>query len=417
MHQGKCEECIAFGPGINGDNKQSATIIGTNQYEFAKNLLATAKEEITGPVDFRHSFLDMPKIQVSVPSAAADGSFETVNLCSAALGYSFAGGTTDGPGMLNFTQGTTTGNPFWDKVADFLGHPTEEEKACHHPKPILFNTGDMLKPYAWEPATLPIQLLRVGNLFIAVPAAEFTTMSGRRLREHLYTQIRESKAVPEDQEIYITIAGLSNSYSHYVTTFEEYQAQRYEAASTLYGPHTLEGYLQEFGRIMGDMLAGQPSASAAAPEDLSAIQWTMGMPKVPFDHSPGFSKFGDVKEDVHASYNPGTTAAATFHAANPRNDQKIQQTYLTVEQQTNAGADWTVVRTDGDWDTTFEWQAGPSDPLDAGISGISEATISWEIPTGTAPGIYRLCYFGNNKMISGKIGEFSGCSSNFEVKV
>jgi neutral ceramidase len=229
--------------------KQSATIIGTNQYEHAKTLLANAKEEITGPVDFRHSFLDMPNIKVSVP--AADGSSESVNLCVAALGYSFAGGTTDGPGMLNFTQGVTTGNPFWDKVADFLGHPTEEEKVCHHPKPILFNTGDMLKPYAWEPATLPIQLLRVGNLFIAVPAAEFTTMSGRRLRQHLYTQIRDSKVVPDDQEIYITIAGLSNSYSHYVTTYEEYQAQRYEAASTLYGPHTLEGYLQEFGRIAG----------------------------------------------------------------------------------------------------------------------------------------------------------------------
>lgn len=280
--------------------KESTTIIGNNQYEHAKKLMESAKEEITGPVDFRHSFLDMPNIKVTVPGA--NGSPETVNLCPAALGYSFAGGTTDGPGMLNFTQGTTSGNPFWDKVADFLGHPTEEEKACHHPKPILFNTGDMVRPYDWEPTTLPIQLLRVGNLFIAVPAAEFTTMSGRRLRNHLYNQIRDSKVVPDDQEIYITIAGLANSYSHYVTTYEEYQGQRYEAASTLYGPHTLEGYLQEFGRIAGDMLSGQPSATAAAPEDLSAVQWTMGMPKVPFDRTPIGHKFGEVDVDVEASY-------------------------------------------------------------------------------------------------------------------
>jgi hypothetical protein len=59
---------------------------------------------------------------------------------------------------MNFTQGTTTGNPFWDKVRDFLSTPTEEEIACQEPKPILFNTGDMLKPYAWEPSTLPIQV-------------------------------------------------------------------------------------------------------------------------------------------------------------------------------------------------------------------------------------------------------------------
>lgn len=110
----------------------------------------------------------------------------------------------------------------------------------------------------------------------------------------------------------------------------------------------------------------------------------------------------------------GATAKATFHAANPRNDQKIQQTYLTVEQQTSAG--WTVVRTDGDWDTTFSWMAGPADPLDAGISGLSKATVSWDIPAGSPSGTYRLCYFGNNKKITGKIGEFSGCSSNFEVK-
>jgi neutral ceramidase len=76
----------------------------------------------------------------------------------------------------------------------------------------------------------------------------------------------------------------------------------YEAASTLYGPHTLEGYLQEFGRIAGDMLSGQPSATAAAPEDLSAVQWTMGMPKVPFDRTPIGHKFGEVDVDVEASY-------------------------------------------------------------------------------------------------------------------
>lgn len=55
--------------------------------------------------------------------------------------YSFAAGTTDGPGMFNFAQGTTSGNPFWDKVRDFLSVPTQEEIDCQAPKPILINTG------------------------------------------------------------------------------------------------------------------------------------------------------------------------------------------------------------------------------------------------------------------------------------
>jgi neutral ceramidase len=41
------------------------------------------------------------------------------------------------------------------------------------------------------------------------------------------------------------LAGLSNTYTHYITTFEEYEKQRYEAASTIYGPHTLLAYLQQ----------------------------------------------------------------------------------------------------------------------------------------------------------------------------
>jgi hypothetical protein len=44
------------------------------------------------------------------------------------------------------------------------------------------------------------------------------------------------------------LAGLSNTYTHYITTFEEYEKQRYEAASTIYGPHTLLAYLQQVKR-------------------------------------------------------------------------------------------------------------------------------------------------------------------------
>lgn len=332
------------------------------------------------------------------------------------MGYSFAAGTTDGPGMLNFTQGTTSGNPFWDKVRDFLSTPTPEEIACQEPKPILFNTGDMLKPYAWEPSTLPIQVLRVGNLIILVPPAEFTTMAGRRLRNTIHDLVASSGLVGEEEEVYVTIAGLSNGYSHYVTTFEEYQAQRYEAASTLYGPNTLKGYQQEFSRIVSDLIAGRPSESAPPPEDLSDVQITLGAPGIPFDRTRIGARFGDVvdREDVQGSYQVGSTAKVTFHAANPRNNKKVQGSYLTVEHKD--GARWKTVAVDGDWSTKFEWMAGPDDPLDMGLSGVSTATISWAIPSDAATaGVYRICYFGNNKDLRGNIHDFTGCSSEFTV--
>ena len=71
----------------------------------------------------------------------------TVKTCPAAMGYSFAAGTTDGPGDFDFTQGTNSTNPFWNIVTNILKKPSEEQKACHAPKPILLDTGEVLKPF------------------------------------------------------------------------------------------------------------------------------------------------------------------------------------------------------------------------------------------------------------------------------
>lgn len=57
------------------------------------------------------------------------------------MGYSFAAGTTDGPGAFNFTQSETSDNPLWNLVRDFIAEPTADDIACHAPKPILLATG------------------------------------------------------------------------------------------------------------------------------------------------------------------------------------------------------------------------------------------------------------------------------------
>merc|ERR1711916_98658 len=84
--------------------------------------------------------------------------------------------------MFNFEQHQITPNKFWNRVRDALSTPTQEEEACQAPKPILLNTGDMNKPYAWDPTRIPLQLLRLGNLFIVCVPSELTTMAGRRVR-------------------------------------------------------------------------------------------------------------------------------------------------------------------------------------------------------------------------------------------
>lgn len=52
----------------------------------------------------------------------------------------------------------------------------------------------------------------------------------------------------------VVVAGLSNVYTHYITTFEEYQKQRYEAGSTIYGPHTLRAYQQQYQYLTENLM-------------------------------------------------------------------------------------------------------------------------------------------------------------------
>jgi Neutral/alkaline non-lysosomal ceramidase, N-terminal len=57
------------------------------------------------------------------------------------------------------------------------------------------------------------------------------------------------------QDAYVVIAGPANTYAHYVTTIEEYGVQRYEGASTLFGPcKTLSFFVFRFLFSFGSVL-------------------------------------------------------------------------------------------------------------------------------------------------------------------
>lgn len=76
-------------------------------------------------------------------------------------------------------------------------------------------------PYEWQPTIVPIQLAMWGSdLAVAAVPGEFTTMSGRRMRKTVSQAIREAGGAANTDVI---IAGLSNLYSDYITTPEEYQ--------------------------------------------------------------------------------------------------------------------------------------------------------------------------------------------------
>lgn len=91
---------------------------------------------VSGPIESSHMFLDMRNIQVEETEYTRAG-----RSCKPAMGFSFAAGTTDGPGAFDFKQSDTNGTAFWRLVRNFITTPTKDQEECHKPKPILLDVG------------------------------------------------------------------------------------------------------------------------------------------------------------------------------------------------------------------------------------------------------------------------------------
>ncbi|PXW88269.1 neutral/alkaline ceramidase-like enzyme [Nitrosomonas sp. Nm84] len=135
----------------------------------------------------------------------------------------------------------------------------------HGMKPIMFPVGlwrlkytsadqsqETEKDCPLVPHIVPIQMMQIGQISIVGVPAEFTTTAGRRLKAKLREILGQENAR-------IVISNYSNAYSGYVTTAEEYAIQEYEGASTLYGPYTLDAYLQETGKLAYAIKTGTSS--------------------------------------------------------------------------------------------------------------------------------------------------------------
>lgn len=402
---GKNELCYGRGPGY-PDEFESTRIIGERQFQKAVDLFNTASEQLTGKVDYRHTYLDFSKLEVTIPKEG--GGTEVVKTCPAAMGFAFAAGTTDGPGAFDFKQGDDQGNAFWKLVRNLLKTPDKEQVDCQQPKPILLDTGEMKEPYDWAPSILPIQILRIGQLVILTVPGEFTTMSGRRLRDAVKAVLTSSTG-QFNGNVHVVIAGLSNTYSQYITTFEEYQIQRYEGASTLFGPHTLSAYIQEFKKLATALTNGQPVQQGPQPPDLLDKQICLLAPVV-LDATPIGKKFGDVSTDVpkNSTFKRGDTVTVVFWSACPRNDLMTEGTFSLVELLQGKDS-WIPVHDDDDFCLRFIWSR-PSK-----FSARSQATLEWRIPETAASGVYRIRHFGAAKSLLGSIKHFTGSSSAFVV--
>ncbi|CAG9129099.1 unnamed protein product [Plutella xylostella] len=397
---GASERCYSLGPG--DDMFESTRIIGNKVYNGALEALNSPGEELTSHLAVIHQFVEMPEETVARydPVTKTFDQSEPVKGCVPGMGYSFASGTIDGANLLNITQGTIVGNPLLDTISGILAEPTPEDVQCHAPKPILLATGRANFPLPWHPRTVSVTLIHLAGVLVAGVPGEPTTMSGRRIRDVI------SSASGVDTEK-VLVSGLTNEYTHYVATYEEYQVQRYEAASTIYGPHTLDIFLNKFSEFAKIAAEGGDVPPGPEPADYRGNTISIILPVV-FDGTPLARTFGDVLQQPREEVRRGDTVVAVFQGASPRNDLRQESTYLAVERL--EVGQWTVVATDADWETRFYWQRSST------LLGSSQVTIEYRVPPAAYLTSYRIRYYGTSRSVLGNtLTPFEGVTNEFRV--
>lgn len=378
----------------------NAAIHGDKQYQRARELFDSATELVRGPVDGRLAFIDMENVNVDAKYTGGAGPQTT---CKGAIGFSIAAGAEDGVAVAFIEEGIVYGEDF----PAFTIVPEDQE--CHAEKTILLPTGRMI-PQPWSPPVVPAQVLRLGTLAIIPAPFEVTTISGDRIRAAVLGELADlgvERAV---------IAGLSNGYSSYVTTREEYKAQHYEGAFTQFGPWTLAAWQQSFTGVAAALRDGTPAVDTGVPLDLSddQILQTIGVVADSPCALPDAvlciaEKFGDVVQPPPDSAKPGEHVVVKFRGAHPRNDLRTGTGFLEVQRQD--GDQWLTIARDWDPETTFRWQR-----TGGALSPTSEVTIDWRVPQDATPGVHRIVYHGDAKPLIGAIKPISGTSPTFTVQ-
>ncbi|MFC9438005.1 neutral/alkaline ceramidase [Nocardia sp. NPDC057030] len=382
------------GSGPTENEFDNTRIIGERQYQAAKDALAQARS-MSGPVDAMLCYIDLADI-------AVDGRFtpdgQPRHTATAAAGVSLiAGSIEDGPGFPGAPIPEGVRNPFLDALGG-AGTPAPAWLAdAQAPKAIAAPLG-LMPPVAWVPNVLPVQIVRLGELYLAAAGGEFTITAGLRVRR----AVADALGVPLEQ---VLMQGYANAYHEYVTTPEEYDSQQYEGASTLFGRYTLCAYQQEFTRLATAFAARQVVPRGPAPRDVSNLQPNF-QPGAGPDTTPPGRDFGDVLIQPAPAYAPGAQVVAEFVSAHPKHNTRRNSTFLEVQRR-NAAGEWTRVANEGEWAVKYFWSKRGA--------ATSVARFTWDIPADAAPGRYRFQHYADSLSPDGALHPFTGTTNDFEV--
>ena len=220
---------------------------------------------------------------------------------------------------------------------------------------IPFAPGSANVPHA-----VPEMAVRIADRMIVSIPGEMTVGMGQRVRRSVLAATQGSGVSR------VVIAGLANEYLSYFTTPEEYEAQHYEGANTLYGKTAslvLQGTLDE---LASRLVRGQPDPPAYAYDPINSVADNAA----PFPSGPDSATRGA---------QPATTqrlghAVFGWSGGLRGFDRPVDRAFVHIRRQ--VGGTWTDY-TD-DLGLQILWQ----------VDGSGNYTASWEVPLDAPTGVY-----------------------------
>ncbi|NQZ06930.1 MAG: neutral/alkaline non-lysosomal ceramidase N-terminal domain-containing protein [Algicola sp.] len=396
--------------GCRNTESASALLSATKQFSKAQELYNNAQTVLSGDLDYRHQINYLPGYQVNEKFAAGN---RAAKVCEGVFGWSFiAGSTHDGfAGTFGAVEGMSLEDPnlqlpsfittFMDAFPGLKKYATDQmTDECQWPKPGFINRhskkGDLYT------AHIPFQIFTIGELAIVSVAGEMTTMSGRRLENQLSATLK-SIGIKE-----VVIAGLANAYHGYITTPEEYNAQHYEGAHTIFGPNTLPAYLQIYNDMANALVNNSSVNAGPTAPDLSNSQMIFN-PLLLLDGKPVYENFGQVHQDANPHYLVNDEVTVKYRSAKPKNNYLTQSSFIIVQRWVNG--QWVDFKYDNDISTTFVWYSDPN----LACLYCSFAEAKWTPDQDTPSGYYRIMHQGYWKDFAFANQYFVGYSSKFFV--
>uniref|UniRef100_K3WW14 Neutral ceramidase n=1 Tax=Globisporangium ultimum (strain ATCC 200006 / CBS 805.95 / DAOM BR144) TaxID=431595 RepID=K3WW14_GLOUD len=382
---------------------ESAEIIGKRQADKVMELLNAPSTLVNGSILGRLSYVDFSDIKLKDRAPTASDPYAD-RTCPAVVGQNFGAGTEDGRGLSALTEGNLNANPLFRAIGAVIKEAPAWVKDCQTKSKVPLLATGLMGPTPWTPEVLPVQVIRIGQIGLAVTNFEVSTMSGRRIRATV-KDVLAPVGVTE-----VEVASISNAYAQYLTTKEEYLMQHYEGASTLFGPNQLAAVQQELARVAAAVADPNVALDVGPkPRQFDRSKLLNFQTGVVMDTVPLGKKFGALRSDALASYAIGATVAVTFYGAHPKNRLSSVVSFCDVEQEIDGK--FVTVMTDAHWDLRYKWTR----------KGISESSnvCEWTIRAGgrtSVAGNYRIRHRGLQKPLIGTITAYEGVSRVFQVK-